>query len=566
MVNANPAIDRLRGNGDYQDWAAGLVLLADSAGLEPLSGVLKAIAGDGFSSLEPLHTFESGPAAGISSMTYLRAIEVVEQANPYSAFVLLLVVLRGWSISYGEGLYRRPQPGTPSYECWRQIPYACARTCLQVGALEAAGHAITLGYDMLMMTAARYFWADELRAEINRHRRLAFQHRDRLDTAMRNLADDLQSGSLPREDSFRAEIGALFWTLGWIPESELLKSSGRPTYVPSKRQFFRMVRRSLERIPDDPLVQAIWLEMKDKDRPFHLRSHELLFGKMNLVYPKHDRLLGFVSHLVDPLEIYRTYASTLIGWFRGTLSEEQIDDYLSLCKWMGSMPEAVDWEGVLGRIAHLGYLIGLETGFLAIRKIEREVWRSQVAGSRSVLQRVIDYPDHADLGNILDSPLFQLIETEFASNRTERDSEPNDCRAAFEAIESYRAAALEYWLTVTPPLSDNAPLAPLIEREQASLSALRGAYFLMLYPLLPAYFRYHDLAYDDYQRVHENPEQYALDPDNGRRQYHEITAELGHLWTAMEAVNPDYARKRKSPSATWADLLRTMNAHKETAP
>jgi len=567
LLNANPAISHIKGHAEYNQWGKKLVALGSADGLDPLCELLTAIAADAFLTLEPLRRFESGVAKTIALEVYLRASYVAEnslQEDPYSAFVLSLVAFHGWVISFGDNLYRRPELGTPSYLCWRQIPYVCAKASLRVGALEGAARAIELGYEMLMMAAAKFFWADEPRVDINRYRRLSYQYNDRHDMAIRNLADDLQNSCLPGETTFRAEIGSLFWSLGLIPEANLLKSTANPEYVPSRRQCVRIVRRSLDRIPHDPLVQAVWLEMKDKE-PIRLRDHELLFGKINLVYDEYDDFFDSVSIYVEPREIYQKYARTLIAWFRGTLSQEQLKGYLSLCQLLEKMPHIIDLEAILYRLANLGYLLGLQAGVLSLQGTESELWLYRTQASTGFLQRrSIYYPERPDLHSILDLPIFQLVETQFSVHGPLNDAEHTNLKTTVQAIECYRAAALGHWLTVAPPLPNHlhfSQLAPLIERERHLIDALRGAYFMMCYPMLPMYFDYYDLEDGDYWRVHENPETYALRPDNGRRQYREINEELVELWREIEAIDPEYAQKRIVPAIAWSDLLRAIGDH-----
>ena len=558
LLNGNPAIILLKGDKAYNQWAKKLSSFALADGLDPLQESLNAIANDAFVTLKPLRHLELNIAKTIAPEVYLCASDLAERnlpQNPYAAFVLSLATFVGWVSCFGDRLYDRPILGTSSYLCWRQIPYVCAKTSLAVGALNGAERAIELGYDMLMLAATKIWWTDELRLDINRYRQLSANHNDRLENAIRNLADDLQKSCLPGNANFRAEVGALFWSLGLIPQSNLLKLTAKLDFVPSKRQCISIVHLSLDRIPRDPLIQAVWLEMKDKE-PFNLREHDLLFGKINLDYPQFDNFLGPLCDLfIEPREIYRTYAKTLISWFRGTLHEEELEYYLNICHTMAKMPSVIDWDAILYRFANLGHLLALQAGVLSLREGGIELWQYQSQGSTSLLQRLTHYPELPDLHNILDLPILQLIELQNSN------SEFTNLEAIFQVIEKYRSAALEYWLTVAQPIADDPQLAPLLEREQTLLDALRGAYFLMLYPLLPRYFDYYDLFDENYWRVHENPEKYALEPNNGRKQYHQIKEELRVVWKEIEAIDPKYARKRLNPTADWNDVIKAIGDH-----
>ena len=119
------------------------------------------------------------------------------------------------------------------------------------------------------------------------------------------------------ENDWRPEIGAILLTTGQVPESELFRKRNGSSYLPSFLFFNKLVRRSLAVIPEDPLTQYIWLELKDR-LPVNLRDYRALFAVINARY-HHSRLeSGFL------VSIAKAYAIAIIELFRG----EHYPDFL----------------------------------------------------------------------------------------------------------------------------------------------------------------------------------------------------------------------------------------------
>jgi hypothetical protein len=114
-----------------------------------------------------------------------------------------------------------------------------------------------------------------------------------------DLHDSCSSGTA----SFRAEIGALFWSLGDVPRAQLLRETEA---TPSREAVAGLIHRSLEMIPNDPCVQFTWLRLKDRP-PFSLREHPHVFTTINAIWPSHGGRDQPVS---------RAYADAIVAHFR----------------------------------------------------------------------------------------------------------------------------------------------------------------------------------------------------------------------------------------------------------
>jgi hypothetical protein len=134
-----------------------------------------------------------------------------------------------------------------------------------------------------------------------------------------------------------------------------------------------------------------------------------------------------------------------------------------------------------------------------------------------------------------------------------------------KAIEDYRASALAFWLRVVPPLpalEERAKLDALLKQEQVLEDHLRGAYFLILYPLLPAHFRRYGAEVGDFWG--RDPAQF-LNADTGRQEFEAVVTDLQALWTHMQDLAPRYVKKRRDPVATLDALVSAINAHATTS-
>jgi hypothetical protein len=96
-------------------------------------------------------------------------------------------------------------------------------------------------------------------------------------------------------------------------------------------------------------------------------------------------------------------------------------------------------------------------------------------------------------------------------------------------------------------------LSLMLDEQEQLLKQLRGAYFMIISGTLPWHHRYYmTRREDDFD---------PLDAEMGRRRFQEVQDELTELFTRMNEVAPDYARKRMSKGATIEELVSCISSH-----
>jgi len=429
---------------------------------------------------------------------------------------------------------------------------------LKIGAIERAGNLVDIAYDTLM--AAKYQDDPRLRSALSNYRELAGKIQRQYQIAIANLADDLRESCRPKKDNFRAEVGAILWSLGMIPESRLFSQDANSAFVPSRRLFKRIVEQSLACIPHDPLVQYVWLQLKDRP-PFNIRDHKSLFGKINARYAQ------MMLDELGPASPSELYARNLIGSFRGNLSKDQVAEFLSAYDLVkAGFPGLVDWSVYL-RIDGLAHILAKRFGFFASPMTEQEeldywYWIGGLAAS--VRENANLHPEWPELHSRSTLGLFHCIEAELSRPMDSAGAPVEAWDKIVSAMEKIRAGALSYWLKVVPPLlsaAEQSNLASLLERESQLLSYLRGAYFLVLYPILPSHYRRYGVMLDDVSQIRGDEKAKKFDPDVGREQYKELNDELKDLYLEMQQTSPRYARKRLEPKANLNDLVNALRSH-----
>ncbi len=549
-----PGVSAMKGDPAYKNWAERVVALSNLEELSPVQRVLKELASGQLLDLNPLQRFVKEDALSIPFKCYENASRLAEtetKTNACAAFVLALVALAGWSACLKERLLDQ-ENGLP-HRGWTCIPYAYIGASLKLGDLEGTKDLVTLSYNTLQ--AAKFPEYGPIPDALRNCRALSIKVYQRLDSAISNLADDLYQSLSASPDNFRAEFFALLWTLGLIPESQLLRS---PSFLPSRSFVKRIVWACLDRIPYDPLTQYIWLEMKDKP-PFRLRDHRPLFDKINLRYVQYTPDEFFE---IPPSQIY---AQTLIAWFKGSLTSDQVGLYTSVIEQVRQYEpvrygsDRADWSVYL-RMVSLAYILARQFDYFAedvSLAVERDIWLSlwsQVVRMRGKFHL---NPDQHDLGGTLNYPLFHVIEGDLGVQAVD-DPWPAAIGEFIEALEQYRAAAMSYSLAVTPPIPGMDEVAALEDgyvQEREMLQWLRGAYFLVHYDYLPSHFRrYATEIWGD------NPEK-GLNRDTGLKEYDTVLNKLQDLYKNLEPVAPIYAGQRLTSHAGVERIVNALNSH-----
>lgn len=593
LLNTAPPVAQMRGHPEFQDWAEHLRTLGEEQRLAPLRTTLHAIADSAFVNNDAINRFLAQDAQRVPFYVYLEASMAARRAaaqNPCAAFLLSVVALVGWLHAGGEELYRRKMhyPGLPydrdgvyydnprlipddrvrTFAGWDHIPYICASICLEIDALVGARRLVEHCYDVFMDVSTT--WNRSAGETLLRsYQDLARQIEDRYSWAIADLAEAFyEQGCDPDGPNFRAEVGAMLWSLGLVAESQVFRSDAQPAIIPGKRFFQRLIRQSMDALPYDSLLQYVWLELKDRP-PFSIREHAALFALINPVY---DQFPADAYPLVElfPAPPSRIYARTLIAWFRGTLDQATIEDYFAMNARLWELASLLDDRYFVRlRIDCLEYLLAKESGQLADHaRDEAAIWERYNGFAVNMRKALEFYPESPEPQSRMSLPLFHLLEY-LLSHTPEGQMFDN---AAFErllqAVEMNRGSKLSYWLQIAPALPDReeqTKAAQLLEQEEQLLTYLRGAYLLLHYSELPRYFDRPTLEADDLQKVQAEPERFALTSENGRARYREVEAELTALARQMQEVAPTYARKRLQPQATLDTLLRALNSHRASA-
>jgi hypothetical protein len=537
----------MRGAPGYRDWVTRVRALAGEPELASVREPLEALASNSLENLDPFNNFIQAHGSSIQIEDLWRASERIEQAIPEEALSALLastVVLMLWSVREGEQLYGQingmPQTG------WAQFPYVCASAALKSGAPDEALRLVERSLDVLI--AAKYKDHPRYQAAVARYRKLGVAVETSWRGALQNLAADLRDSCCLEQPNFRAEVGALLWTLGMIPESSLFLPRVASPGLPPIRVCRQIIHVSHIGMARDPLTQYIWLEMKDRE-PFNIRDHPVFFGLANLRYNNH--LLDEVM----PEPPSRLFAKTIISWFRGDLDEELAGRYVESYRLVETeFPSQVDWP-IYFRMRMLACMVGEQFGWIKNESpaASLETTQDMANQAASVNRNAFLHPEWPALYTRTSGPVFAMMDKLAAAS--------TPASAFFSVLEGFRAASMNYWLTAAPPLpsaAEQAAAATLIEKENRLLIELKGAYFLILAPTLPMHYRRAGSEIDP-----NDPSSLKYpDTSQGLDQYARILGELAELHAQMQPVAPEYARRRTVPIADIASLAQALGMHR----
>lgn len=548
-----PPFFQMRGHPEYMNWGEDLLLLSKMPELTPLQQAIEAIVKDAFATTGAFDEFLENQAGSIPLHVYFRAGEIAEEAaavQPLAAFLMSLISLVGWARALDKDLYQQFQGRFPPG--WDHLPYVCASISLRVGAIESAKLLVDHTYDVLM--SSKYHSIVD--PALTQYRRLARKIREKYEMAISNLADDLRESCRPLEHNFRAEVGALLWSLGLVAESRILEARSNSNTLPSRRLCQLIVAHSANCIPHDSLVQYIWLEMKDRP-PFNLRDHKALFGLINLRY---DQSLFDMFMPESPSQVY---AQTLINWFANNLNKTQGAKYLSAYEVFRFGPDLVDLS-VLVRTEALANLVANEFGWLGSNEPQHKFidnWYNVANLAQKAKQFANQHPEIEEGYGKTNTALFYLIENEFNSASNEAPLDSEGLKKLFNFIEEFRTGTLSYWLTLNPPIilgEERDALGSLLDDEDELLTELRGAYFMTIGQTLPWHYRRYakELVIEELGR--EKP---PMNPEIGRKRFQEVKDDLRKLHSQMHGIAPNYVKKRVTEAVILEQLVSSISDH-----
>ncbi|MGQ0569517.1 MAG: hypothetical protein ACT4P5_08320 [Armatimonadota bacterium] len=457
--------------------------------------------------------------------------------DPMAGVIVSLYAMAAWQGGVGNDLFL--QPWTGHHPGWHVFPLSLARNLVAADAVWTAGWVARTAKEFVE-SAKDAHWNDTLQRVITTYQQVMARVETRVRDSVANLAWDLYNAARQDEPNFRAELAALFWTAGDVPHANLIAFDGSPAYRPPRPVVEDLVDLTMRRIEDDPFAQYLWLEMKDRP-PFNLRSHKVLFGRINTVYrssPVHElEMLGLFSPS-------RAYAKAAIGYFGKSLSAEaraNLREALGLFKEMVGMRAPVAF-------LRLGALYNLTLTEDEQARMAR--WRELASMATFILEGAVRQGVFEPLDHSLEVP-FNYLDT--GSDVTMNEM--------IRTLERYRTAGLTYWLAVVPPMLPprGQEIHSLLKEEEDVLRELRGARFIRLLPYLPKHYRRYGVEVREAMEM-ELPEGVAkkeghllpfdpFDQELAVREMRESWERLEGLWERMAAVAPGYAAQRKEPSA-----------------
>ena len=490
-------------------------------------------------------------AGGAAWAAAAEASAGVAAGTPVAAAIVAMQALAGWAGALGKQLFF--QPWTGHHPGWHVFPLAAARRLVGAEALESARY--------LASNAAGFVEAAKGATLDPRLRGVVAEYEDVLaeadrlrDEAIAELAWALHGAAGPDAGSFRAELAAMFWTLGDVVHARLLSADGPGDYAVPYALVHAVVEDSIRTMPDAFLLQHVWLQLKDRG-PFDIRQHRLLFATLNNRY--HGQPLQQLEDNL-PVALGRGYARTLIGWLRGqvepadkALLYESMAMVAPLVE-ANSPSDSLQIDALAASIAATG-----SAPPPAARTAER--WSGMAARAAAILAHADATGLHEPFGHTLDAPFAALaLDT------------PAALEAALDAIERYRRDNLGYWWASSPPAASETLPPGFVDEEQRLLRELRGARFIRLLPHLPPHYRRHGFDLGDMSRpvpslAKANPAKpLGFDPfdqEAARRMLFDLRDRLRVLYGALQATAPRHAAARLEPPSSAADFVAALAAH-----
>jgi hypothetical protein len=550
LLNNSAPILRMRGRPDFSSWAEALRSWANKEELASFDHVLRALADNALTDLEPLQSFLAGhnPTNFRNDQErwafehFFKAVIFAfdrQRENKYAAFILTLVVALAWMRRCDDDLYDLPHNDSV-LKGWCTIVPVLALTSFKAGAIPQADLIVRGAYEMFITLR------NKMPTPWKPLQEGARQIRERYGGDLGFLAEELRDSCRTKQPNFRPEVGAILWSLGMIPESLLFHANVPVPSVPSRTFCKRVINQSLASIPKDPMVQYVWLLLKDRE-PFNIRDHYAFFGIIDRAYETWN---------LDNILAY--YARTLIAWFRGESTKEEaykyIDSYQLWCS--AEIPGYTKIPGFIKvRLLAMAKVLAEQFDLFA-----GEAAKAVVEDWSELLRFVTEMrlkPDIAERTSSLMGPSFYHIKRADSPTAASQTGVPvgDELQSAIAALEEYRTSAMAYWLDVVPPLpaEHEKAVVELLDEEENLLVGLRGAYFLIIYAQLPQTFRHYTYEMSAPQ-LHRS-ESAGI----GRKEYEDIRAALQALWERMTVIAPSYAAARRSPVADLDMLLAAMS-------
>lgn len=498
-----------------------------------------------------LEGLASGSAkAGDSALWQRAALASVQltQVEPVAGVLVALQAMAAWVGALGDNLFFQPWQG--HHPGWHLFPLITARNLVAAEAIWSARYLCDTASGFIE-SAKNAPFDPMLRRVIVEYETVRTAAEQIYDGCVDELAWALRTNAAAQRDTFRAELAALFWTSGDVLHAGLLRPDGPADYLPPYPMVRTLVDHSMRTLPREPLIQYIWLDMKDRG-PLSLREHRVLFGHINNCFHSHP------LHQLDeilPVGVSRAYAKAVIAWMRGHAQDDAFNELFDAIAVASSLIEARAPDTYL-RITSLATLID---GADEQKRDER--WNALASLGVAIIR-------WADRAGIYD-PFDHVVDAPFYALRADSAA---TLEHTLDRIEAYRQANLDYWLSISPPLHYIGVPAELLEQEQTLLHELRGARFIRLLPHLPNHYRRFGFRIDealDGPPTGATPSErntlLRFDPFDQRlaeRNLRETRERLLGLYELMGATCPEYAKVRITPRSSAQDFVAAMIRHR----
>jgi hypothetical protein len=444
--------------------------------------------------------------------------------DPVATSMIALLAMAAWQGGTGAAIYDLPMGALPD-RGWTVFPLAVARAFLAADAVWAG---VALTRETIDHLGAAYAAPYDQRIVdlIDEYAALEAAFTRRIDTLSHELAYALRGACAPEEPSFRPEIAALLWTMGDAPHAHALAAG---TTLPTLTQMRLLVAESMRRIPEDPLVQYVWLELKDR-APVDLRAHAALFSRINAMYR------GTPMHAFDSQQPgvvgspAQAFARLAVAHFRSAVTPELLEHGQ-----LGAMlaSELAPVPSYAGRMATLVALVSGDRSAAP--------WRALVDGATLITAEQRAMARTTSFDTSLDLPFTYL---------------PGAVADRIDLLERYRAANLWYWFAAAPPRSGR-PTDDLTRREDTLLGRLRALLLVRLLPDLPRHYSRVSVAFGP-KGAPDTAD--LLDPDRADERLRVVLAELDALDAELAARSPDYAARRSNPAVTLEQFASILQA------
>jgi hypothetical protein len=427
------------------------------------------------------------------------AAEALSSRDPLAGCMVAMYAVAGY-----QGSAKRSSKG------WHAVVPLLGRALLGTNALHATKR--------LIGVSLRRLQADIDQTEP--HPSLA-EYSDLLDAVQRRfaiayseLAWELRRSCSNQDSALRGEVAALFWSSGDVPHSRLMREHN---YVPPFPVIRRLVERTVRQIPDDPLVQFVWLVIKEH-APFAIRDHRTLFPRINLVYRT-----GATAQLETlPSGLDAVFAHCVVHYFRGSLTQEDADSYSLTLASYAAFPLDVRFQT---RLLGLHYLLSGE----------HEGWRDLADRASRAAREAAGVGDLDDYDLALDIPFYYVNNDRDALEEQLTRIEVHRCCAQWRWLRMFRPGAPK----VTPSAQN------LVELEKSTLGEMRWALFKMLIAQLPVGQQFDHRMYTDGA---------PFNPARTAEELKRHEAQLERVWDELESFAPSYVHIRRDPVVKLDDL------------